>query len=298
MNVLVLNYSQSGQLDQILDNLLEPLSDWNVERHKVKMKVPFDFPWNATRFYDAMPESVEEDPAEIENIQFEKEQYDLVIFGYQPWFLSPSIPATSILKNSEVAKRMNGAKVITVIGARNMWLNAHDAVTTMVKENGGKMIGNIPLIDRSPNLASAVAIVHWMMTGKKTKKWGIFPKPGISDQDIEESKDFGKIIKEEITGNDLQKKIMETGKIGISTNILFIEGRAKKLFRIWAGIVKRKGTTPNKRRRWLVVFRCYLNFALFAISPIVLTIYTLLVRPFTGASIKKKKEHYYYLGID
>lgn len=298
--VLAINYSQTGQLHEILDKLVEPL-EVDVDRIEVKMKKPFDFPWKSAVFFDAMPESVQEIPADIEPISYKYDQYDLVILGYQPWFLSPSIPTTSLLEDPEFKKRLKGAKVITVIGARNMWLNAQNSIMDQLEKNEAELVGSIPLFDRHSNLASVVSILHWMLKGKKEKKWGIFPKPGVSDEDIKSSTDFALPIQralEEDNFSDLQKNLVAMGRFKILTTIMFIESRAKKLFQIWAGVIKKKEKKSAKsRKKWLVVFKYYLIFALFIVSPIVLLIYSILVRPFTQNSIKKKKEYYLFSGI-
>ncbi|UXP32546.1 hypothetical protein N6H18_00960 [Reichenbachiella agarivorans] len=295
--ILAINYSQTGQLDEILDRFLIPFGE--VERVKVQVKRPFGFPWSSERFFDAMPESVLEEPVDLEPMTFANEEYDLIILGYQPWFLSPSIPTTSLLKNEKFKQIIKGKPVVTVIGARNMWLNAQDSVKTMLREAGATLVGNIPLIDRSNNLTSVVSILHWMLDGKKTKPLGIFPKPGVSDEDIQYSDRFGVLVKESMDKGDyvdLQSQILSLNRISVPTNILFIEQRAKKLFQIWANIIKKKGTTAAKRKRWLVGFKYYLIIALFVVSPIVLTIFNLLLRPFTLSSIKRKKE--YYCGVN
>ena len=123
----------------------------------------------------------------------------------------------------------------------------------------------IYIIDKNFNLISVITIVHWLGTGKKTKKWGIFPFPGVAQKDIDDSYLFGeKAFKalEKNSFDDLQNDILGLNKIQINTSILFIESRAKKLFRVWANIIKKKGSTPKKREFWLIVFRSYLNFVL------------------------------------
>ncbi|MBL3656262.1 hypothetical protein [Fulvivirga sediminis] len=54
-NILVISYSQSGQLDSILDNFLLPFKGVNIERVKVKPQDDFPFPWTSPAFFDAMP---------------------------------------------------------------------------------------------------------------------------------------------------------------------------------------------------------------------------------------------------
>jgi hypothetical protein len=106
-------------------------------------------------------------------------------------------------------------------------------------------------------------------------------------------------LNEDLTNNTLenfQKRILLTGEVNINTSILFIEGRAKKLFLIWANAIVKKGTTEAKRRRWVKFFTYYLFIALFMVAPIVLTFYSILIRPFSSKGIKEKKT--YFCGVE
>lgn len=298
--ILCVNYSQSGQLDEILDHFTEPLASFQVERVKIEPKQAYPFPWATDNFYQGMPETVQETPIELQPFSFKEEHYDLIILGYQPWFLSPSLPTTSLLKHPDFMDRLKGTPVLTVIGARNMWLNAHDSVVNLIEAAGGYIVGNHALVDRAPNQLSAISIVHWMMTGKKTRKWGIFPLPGISQEDIEGSNKFGKILSPYIEKGDyigLQDQIIQEGGLRVHTNILFIEGKAKKIFRIWAKLILKKEAEGKNRNFWIAFFRFYLNFALFVVAPILLLFYTILIRPFLSNKIRAKKKRYSFLGI-
>lgn len=297
-HILVISYSQSGQLTQILTNITSTINE-EIDFVSIQPKKKYTFPWNSHDFFNEMPETVLEKEIELEEISFKKEKYDLIILGYQPWFLSPSLPTTALLKNESFKKVIKNTPVITVIGARNMWLNSQESVKKLIKDAGGNLVGNIPFIDRNPNLLSAVSILHWMSTGKKEKKYGIFPLPGVSDKDINESGLFGEIIQKALVKNNfetLQKEVLLTKRVNINTNILFIEGRAKTLFKIWANQIIKKGSTSKKRRAWVKFFKYYLFFALFAVAPIVLLVYNILIRPFTVNGIKKNKT--YFCGIE
>lgn len=180
-----------------------------------------------------------------------------------------------------------------------MWLNSQESVKKLIADAGGRLVGNIPLMDRVSNLVSAVTILHWMLTGRKDRKWGIFPKPGVSEQDIQSASRFGAIVKKAYDSGQyagLQREIMATGLINIPTDILFIEARAKKLFRIWAKLIKTKGTTPEKRKRLVGFFKYYLLVALFMVAPVLVTVYRVLIAPFAANAIKKKKE--YFCGVE
>ncbi len=300
MKILAINYSQSGQLNDIVNNFISKIEGCEIDRINIAPEKSFAFPWPTDNFYDIMPETVLEEAIPLKPITFKEEKYDLIILGYQPWFLSPSMPTAALLQNKEFKQRINGAKIITVIGARNMWLNAQTSVVEQIVASGGDMVGNVALVDRAPNHLSAISIAHWMMTGKKTRKWGIFPLPGIADNDIENMKDLSIFLNRCVAANDFstfQKTIVENKVTRINTNILFIEGKAKKIFNIWAGIIKKKEKSGGKRSFWISFFRYYLNFALFVVAPILLLIDIILIRPFTLGKIKRKKEYFLYLGM-
>jgi len=295
----VISYSQSGQLNEVIDHFLTPFSAVTVERIWVKPVQPFPFPWTSDTFFDLMPECVVEEAIPLQPLHFKSSDYDLIVIGYQPWFLSPSLPVTSVLQDKAFQEVIKGKPVVTIIAGRNMWLNAQESVKVYLKNAGAKLVANIPLMDRTSNLISAVTILHWMLTGRKDKKWGVFPMPGVSQQDIEGSSGFGEIVLESLQNGNyegLQTRILKPGLIKIPTDILFIEERAKKIFRIWAGLIRKKGTTPAKRKRFVTFFKYYLLIALFMVAPVLLFVYNLLIAPFTSKLIKKKKE--YFCGLE
>src|SRR5687767_15076075 len=97
--VLAIYYSQSGQLKEITDNFCAPLVDAGaeVEKIQVKLKNEFPFPWTTKRFFSVMPDCVLGNPKELEPFHLKRPSYDLIVLGYQPWFLSPSIPFNSFM---------------------------------------------------------------------------------------------------------------------------------------------------------------------------------------------------------
>ena len=294
--ILAIYYTQTGQLGNIINNFMLPFEQegFIVEKVCINPVKKFTFPWSSDSFFDAMPESVLSKPTELEPFQLKETTYDLIVLGYQPWFLSPSIPTTSLLENVAFKKAVDNTPVITVIGARNMWINAHERVKNSLKEAGAKLVGNIALVDNHANLVSAVTILYWMLWGKKDKFLGIFPKPGVAGEDVLNTKIFGEIAKQHLIKNNfdtLQQELVNAKAIEVKTNLMFVEARAKKLFAIWGNLVKK----AKNRKRVLVFFKYYLIIALFIIAPIVLLVYRILFAPLLGRSIKKQKQ--YFLGL-
>jgi hypothetical protein len=251
-------------------------------------------------FWDAMPESVRMIPARIEELSIDTSvDYDLVILGYPIWFLSPCIPLTSFLKSDQARKVLKGKPIITVIGARNMWVGAQEDVKKMIAATGGFLKGNIVLRDRHHNLPSVVSIIYWMMTGKKDRYLGIFPKPGVSEKDIADSEKFGVPILQAILGDDfslLQTELLELHAVELEPNVVSMEKKGKRIFQIWSGLVLKKGPAGSKARTVrLKIFKWYLLFVIFAVSPIA-TIIFYLTYPFFFLSIKRKME--YFSGVE
>jgi hypothetical protein len=300
-DILVINYSQSGQLDQILDHFLEPLSGFNIERVKVETKTPFPFPWNGDYFFEIMPETVLEEPIELAEFELKKEKYDLIIVGYQPWFLSPSMPTTALFHTEKFKAVLKNTPVATVIGSRNMWLNSQKSIVKWIEAAGGTIVANVPFIDKVQNHISALTILHWMLSGEKTKRWGILPLPGVDQRDIAEAGKYGTPFVDAIQNNNykgLQTKILNKGGIDISYSILFIEMKAKRIFYIWANVIKKKGTNPKKKALWCKIFNWYLTIALFVVSPILLILFYTIILPLTFNSKKRLKESFLYLNIE
>lgn len=298
--ILVVTYSQSGQLDNIVSNITSGFSnEIRVDIEKIQTDPEFPFPWTGKTFWDAMPESVEMIPAKLQKVDFNPdEDYDMVILGYPIWFLSPAIPLTSFLK-SEYARVMKGKPVVTVIGCRNMWVAAQEEIKKMISINGGVLKGNIVLEDRHFNLTSVVTIIYWMMSGKKDRYLGIFPKPGISDKDIESASRFSPIVDKAIKqGNfdKLQSELLAQKAVRLTPDIVSLEEKAKKIFRVWSKFIRKKGGpgSPERVPR-LKLFSRYLLFVIFVVSPIASLIYYLTL-PLLFVRVKRKLK--YYKGVD
>lgn len=294
--ILVVYYSQTGQLKDISDNLLLPFQgkeNYELDYYAIQPVNDYPFPWNGEAFYGVFPESFQQIPTEIKAPPQDvlEKDYDLIILSYQIWFLTPSIPINSFLKSEYATLLLKDKKVVTVIGCRNMWAKAQQKTKKLVEKAGGKLVGNIAFVDRSPNLISVITIVHWVMGGKKTRKFGFFPKPGVSDEDIVGASKFGDLILEALESeefDELQPRIKKHGGVDISPFIIFMDEKANKMFSIWSKFVLK---SEKNRKFKLKLFKYYLLTALFIISPIVLLIF-LLTYPLRFKQIKTKEKLY------
>ena len=291
--VLAIYYTQSGQLGQIIDCFTAPLIDAGVVVEKVRVTLANDypFPWTADTFFSVMPDCQLDVPAALAPFELKENHYDLVVLGYQAWFLSPSIPFNSMMHHPQLKAVLQNTPVITVTGARNMWLNAFVRVKKLIRAADAKLVGNIALVDTHPNPVSFVTIFHWMLHGKKDKYLNIFPPPGVSVADIEHTKVFGQTVLTHLNTNawdGLQDQLDEQKAVVLNYNLMIIESVAGKIFKVWANfIAKRKNKLP-----WIRAFKYYLLIAFFVGAPIVLTIDAILFRFFAPKRNRAKKQYF------
>lgn len=296
--ILAVYFSQSGQTRAIVESFLRPvIADGNeVEYLQIKTVHQFPFPWSIPVFFDTVPESVNIIPTTLEPWHTKLDRYDLVILGWQPWNLSPSIPFSSILQDEKFKTLIKGTPVITISGCRNMWINAQEKNKKLLNAAGAKLVGNIALVDRHLNHLSYFTIFHWLGTGRKDRKWGIFPKPGVSEKDISGASRFGNVVNEYLRLNNwegLQQDLSQIGATPVKYSLMFIERKAGKIFQKWVDLINK---FPQKRKNILVVYKYYLAVALLVASPLILAVDLVLFRPFSQKKIRRQMQ--YYRGVE
>ena len=295
-NVLVIYYSQSGQLRQIAQQLTAPLlqaEDINLVFHEIQLEKPFPFPWDKSSFFEAFPESFLQIPAALKPVPQEimDTKFDLVLLHYQVWYLSPSIPVNSFLKSEEAKILLENTPVVTISGSRNMWVMAQEKIKALLTENRAVLKGNVALVDRVGNLISVITIVEWMFSGVKKKYLGIFPLPGVSGKDISESSKFGRTILSALRENNLgslQEALLENGAVYISPYLVTVDRTANKIFKKWSNLIKKR----EKNRKFLLkVFYVYLFLAIWLISPIVYILHV-FTSPLKRKKIKQEIQYF------
>lgn len=299
-NVLVIYYSQSGQLKEIAQQISLPFlnsNEINVTFYNIETVKKFPFPWDNDSFFGAFPETFKQIPSEIVAPKQEilQTKFDLVLLHYQVWYLSPSIPINSFLKSTFAQQILNNVPVVTISGSRNMWALAQEKVKVLLKDANAHLVGNIALTDRNINLISVITIVNWMFTGTKNRTYGFLPLPGVSAAEIASSSKFGKIILPYLIKNDysgMQAELVANGAVEFRWFLISMDKKANKMFKIWSGLILKN---PAKRKTLLKVFKGYLFAAIWILSPIVHLIETILF-PIRYFSILKQKK--YFQGVN
>src|SRR5687767_11658222 len=144
--ILILYFTQSGQLLTILQTLVRPLinAGHTIHFEEIQPAESFPFPWSSYQFFNAFPETFSQKPQSLKKMSEKAyDAYDLIILGYQPWFLTPSRPVSSFLQTEEGKQILSNKPVITLLGCRNMWLGAQEKVKHRLEQANAKLVGHI-----------------------------------------------------------------------------------------------------------------------------------------------------------
>ncbi len=277
-NILVIHYSQTGQLTNVAESVVSPLRkapNFHIHTLELKPHKPYPFPWPFFSFINAFPESVHEKGCVIETPSADVvHQYDLVILAYQVWFLSPSIPVMGFLKSEAAEKILRDTPVITVIACRDMWLQAQETMKSHLQRLGAKLVGNIALVDNAGSALSFFSTPLWMLTGDKGPfKFGI-PAAGVSRHEIEIASRFGEAIKSQMTAGAIDESVLAgLGAVRINTNQIASEKIGKRSFKLWGKLFLLFGGPESPARNVLTAI--YVIFLLLMIATVVPANYVL-----------------------
>lgn len=294
--VLVVSYSQTGQLTKIVSNFTKPLlEDESIQivYKNIKPKKSYPFPWDLMTFMDTFPESVHLVACEIEDFEDDND-YDLIILSYQVWFLSPSIPVTSFLKSDWAKKKFANKPVITLIACRNMWIMAQEKMKQLLIDLNANLIDNVVLIDKGNSLETFITTPRWMLTGKKNSILGL-STAGIDENEIVKSQRFGKALLNALKNNkEKENKSLLWGLKAVEVNGKLIKSEkiATKSFLIWGSLIRKLGKPGSLKRKPIVMlYLVFLLFMIITVVPINMIIQSIL-RIVNEKSVKKQKEFY------
>ncbi|HSN18266.1 MAG TPA: dialkylresorcinol condensing enzyme [Gammaproteobacteria bacterium] len=283
VRVLAVHYSSpSGQLSDVMHKFCAPLAEASdVEFHELVLRPrrPYPFPWPILRFFDTFPETIYLDPPEMEPFGNDVAQrYDLVILGYQVWFLAPSGPTTGFLKSPEARALLADTPVVTVIACRDMWLMAQERVKEVLAAAKARLVGNVVLVDEGGSIGSLLATPIWMMTGKRGPLLGgLIPRAGVRPEQIIASRRFGERILMRLRQGSLDATLLQgLGAVKVNTRLITTEKAARRSFLAWGALLRLLGPQGAwTRKPVVIVYIFFLVALLLTVLPLSILIKTL-----------------------
>ncbi len=271
--VLVLYYSQTGKTKTLLDTFLEPLSkreDVEITIEEIFPKVPFPFPWPQLYFFSLVPECVYEIPIELQEMKFdENKKYDLIVLGYQVWFLAPSIPTNSLLKHPK-SKVFHNTPVVSVLFCRNMWRQAQGRLEKQLEAIQSWVADKIVVTACGSQMETLRATKHNLLKkptiGEDSYQW----RP--STEDIEATKRQGQQLSDNIWMLKEKPKasiIKEECRVFGDKMFVYPEQKAKASFLTWGKYLLKYSTTQStKRKIFVILFSFTFFFKVFILLPL------------------------------
>lgn len=297
-HVLVVSYSQSGQLERLVDSVLAPLcsnQSIQAERLQLEMQQPFPFPWPFWKFFHVFPETVRMQPQALQPTGLDPQRrYDLVILAYQVWFLSPSLPMSSFLATDEAKQLLRDTPVMTLVGCRNMWLMAQEKMKQRLQQLGARLIDHAALTDQCGMALSFLATPLWMFTGKQQAlRW--IPRAGIAEADIAAASRFGEAIAQRLQADSqplCEPMLRGLGAVRVDERLIASERIGNRSFQVWSRLLARLGPQGSRRRTvGLAVYIVFLLCMIVTVVPISAVLKKLL-RPLSRQHTANQKAYF------
>jgi hypothetical protein len=166
--VLVIGWSQSGQLRRVADAFTQPFVDAGHEVHRLDLApaTPFPFPWSVATFFGEFPETVLGRPRPNAPLHLPPGEWDLVVLAAQVWFMAPSQPVAAFLQGPDAAV-LDGRRVLTLMSCRNMWVRGWSAMVRRVRGLGGVVTDRVVATQSGSVFASYFSTLAFMLTGRR-----------------------------------------------------------------------------------------------------------------------------------
>jgi hypothetical protein len=296
--VLVVHFSQTGQLARVVRELVAPLAgapDVELAEEVLRPRRPYPFPWPFWRFLDAMPESVLLEPPELEPLGVQPaEHFDLIVLAYQVWYLAPAGPATAFLKSAAGRALLRDRPVVTVIACRNMWLTAQETVKRLIGEAGGVLRDNVVFTDRAGVLASFITTPRWLLTGRRDRLLGL-PPAGVAESDIASAGRFGRALLGALRAGRECEGAPMLGGLGaaqVDTRLILSERAGQRAFAVWARLIRLAGPGGAWTRLPLLALfcACLVAMILVVVPPSLLA--QRLLRPLLARRLESARAYY------
>jgi len=296
--VLLVHFSQTGQLARIARRLTSPLAnagDVELVEEVLRPCQPYPFPWPLWRFLDAMPEAVQLDPPPLEPLSVSPDaHFDLVILAYQVWYLAPAGPIAAFLKSQEGKQLLRGRPVVTVIACRNMWLLAQETTKALIHEAGGRLRDNVTFVDRGSAIATLITTPRWMLTGRRDAFLGL-PPAGVAENDVAEADRFGRALLAALRAHREREDapmLVGLGAARVDARLIFSERAVRRAFSLWSRLI-RLGGPPGSIGRipLLAAFGVYLVTMILIVVPPSLLVQRLL-RPLFARRLQTAKSYF------
>jgi hypothetical protein len=127
-----------------------------------------------------------------------------------------------------------------------------------------------------------------MLTGRKDRLLGVFPVPGVSEDDVAGCSVYGRIVADALSSSavgNIQEQLNRASAGHVVPHLLFLEKRAARAFAIWSRLIRSRGGPGDPRRKpGVVMFGCWLAVVIVLFAPLSFLIFYLAL-PFRRSAV-------------
>lgn len=287
--VLLVCYSQSGQLSRCAETFIEPMRRAGAEVDVISPQptTAFPWPWPFTKFVDVFAESVKGKAPQMNpaTLKAPHENYDLVVIAYQVWYLAPALPVVGWLE-SEQANLLKDTPVIALCACRNMWQRAFVDLKKLIAAKGGKLIDHVVREDAAPAAVTFWTTPRWVIFGDKVGATKLFPPAGVSDADIASLSSPGGKVAEALMSGKLLGSVLNGSEARVNRLFVIPELIARFFFGLWAALISGSGPFG----RWLYARLFFVSLCSSLPLMIPVAVGSLFIRLFARGWFKAKVE--------
>jgi hypothetical protein len=296
--VLVVHFSQTGQLARVVRKLVSPLAaaaDVELVEEVLRPREPYPFPWPFWRFLDVMPEAVLLEPPALEPLSVRAdEQFDLIVLAYQVWYLAPSGPIAAFLKSQAGRQLLRGRPVVTAIACRNMWLMAQEVVKRLIQEADGQLRDNVVFTDQGSALATFITTPRWLLTGRRDAFWSL-PAAGVAEEEIAIADRFGRALLNALRADRERENVPMLAGLGaacVDSQLIFSEHAGRRAFSAWSRMIRLGGPPGSLGRLPLLALFCVYLVAMIITTVPASLLLQRLMRPLFAERLELQRAYY------
>ncbi|MFJ6799039.1 hypothetical protein [Streptomyces sp. NPDC091268] len=246
-----------------------------ISWHAIETVPRYPYPWRVREFFECMPEALNgEPPTPVPTGLDPAERFDLVIIGWQVWFLSPSLPIQAFFTAAE-AVVLRGTRVISVTCCREICQRAQARMRMLIRQTGGVLTDSIVLTHQGGSMVGYLTAPRLMLSGRR-EAGALLPAAGVAQHDIDGLARFGVRLRE--TQNRWAEAepgslLADLAPTDVNTSALLPEMIGAAVMTLFARVARRCGRPGGLLR--LPVIGVFM-LALVILLPVVLAVSALL----------------------
>lgn len=122
--------------------------------------------------------------------------YELILLGYQPWYMTPSVPMHSFLKGPQ-AQLLRGRAVIGLLSCRALYARASGLFEQWVSEAGGSVLEQRVWTDQDKRPTNFASLGHMLKHGQDPQSGPLtrLLKPfGVGETGLARAQSYGESL--------------------------------------------------------------------------------------------------------